>query len=265
MRSRAFVLGAIGAGLATIVCFPLALQLAGVVMIALGFTTPFPLMMAAVAAVVAIAAIGIPLAVGLAVWNRQRRFHGTVAAPLGRGLLALGFALAAGPIAFAATSFMAMGDSDRRQAEQARHESRPIVATDSLGFCAPPAYAIEDSQLVVRLVARLPKRDRYEWRASANDRDRRRVFGRVEGDYDAGVETVFVHTRIVEFEADRSVHWPLAVTELAVANLRDPPHQSGLSFALKGPATAPDLWFDHRGGDSLAVVAGPQVPEPARR
>jgi len=253
MRSRRFVIGAIVAGLATVVCFPIAMVASGYAMALLGFSHPFWQWVLAVSVVVLLIAIAVPLAIGIVVARLTRR----APASIGAALAALVFALVVGPVTFKWWAGAQVEKGARKDAAASLHHRRPIVHSDSLGFCEPPVYSTIEGLPAVRLVARVPRREHYEWRFSAYDARKRQLFARKDTLLDAGVHSVVLHSHVLMAAPGVLPEWPVSVEELTVRANVDAVPQSRLSMVFKGPQEPPGSWWDVRFGDSLAVLQGP--------
>jgi hypothetical protein len=253
MRSRRFVIGATVAGLATVVCFPIAMVASGYAMALLGFAHPFWQWMLAVSVVVLLIALAIPLAIGIGVARFTRR----APASIGAALSALVFALVVGPVTFTWWAGAQIEKGARMVTAAALHHRRPIVHSDSLGFCEPPVYSTIEGLPAVRLVARVPRREHYEWRFSAYDARKRQLFARKDTLLDAGVHAIVLQSIVTMAPPGVLPEWPVSVEELVVRANVEAVSQSSLAMVFKGLQEPPGSWWDVRFGDSLAVLQGP--------
>lgn len=244
LGSQSNFVAAIAFGIAAIFSFPLAavLGVAGFAQARSSAETGLGAL-----AFYTLVAFGIPLvaAFAAAAMTKPTR-RGPHAGGLLRNLVAWVLAIAAGPGML--VGWMLVGDSRHARSFDARsrYQGRPMVVTDSIGFCAPPVYGQDGGFPTVELTARLPHADNYGWTFEATDHAGNKLLAFVDTTLASGVWTVplKVHSANYRPIVPADIEWPVVVNLLRVAT--------------HNPAGAPATeWSDYRAADTLAVLPGP--------
>jgi hypothetical protein len=156
------------------------------------------------------------------------------------------FPFIAGPVTLLAFIMLTRFTTNFSLSQMKAHQTRPIVAGDQDGFCAPPRYSVRDSLPLAELTVRVPRAGRYRFSVEARDRSGRFCGGQLDTILPAKtVSTVsfpIAHGNGVALRPG-DITWPVTVRHILVRSFED--------------RRVMPLWADVRQGDSLATIAPP--------
>jgi len=193
MRSRRFVIGAVVAAFAMIVCIPIGMNS----LIFLPFAYEL--------------ALGIALALGIGFLVGWRSRPGRV--PLIAGMAALALPLV--PTIFVAVYVFEVAAYQLAEAAVEARALEPIVTTDEMGLCEPPVFSSRNGLPVARLVARVPSCDGYAFTFEAVDARGRSFYAYMDTLLNPGRHTIRVRARKGE---EGLPVWPVTIRKIEVAS-----------------------------------------------